>query len=317
MAFLMGALVVGRQDQQSATAPDATALPGGVLADIRDGAHAGNPDFFFLPPLADNPKSNSNFDRRKFNRGLRPVVRVYPQTAGCASTATPVFGPVLAAVDGQSEQYQLNWNTRASTFAAGTTYRLCVFSSSAGMLLGFVDVLPLAGGRQTVPPGVYAFQNGSTLPIKFRIEQGALCAPGALACTAASVTSASSASGDTTITLPSGYAAVVIPAGAVTAPVTIVIEKQAPPYGTSSAPECLPTALGPMPRGLCRCRRALPWPSGFAPSVQVQRHGRARGAAVGSVDAQLRELRAAECERHQRAGELCGHRVARRRAMVG
>jgi hypothetical protein len=239
MVFLLSALVVGCQDRRTVTSP-----PGGLVALISDGAHAGgNPDFFFRPPLVGNPASNPNFDPGEFDPGLRPVVRVFREADGCAFTGMAVYGPVVAPVDIGEEQYHINWNTRASNLVPGTIYRICVFSSSAGTLLGFLDVAPIAGGMRNARTGeTYAFQDDRTLPIKFRIETGALCAPDALECAAVGGVVAA---GDT-IVLPSKHAAVVIPSGAVAVgdSVTITIAKQAPPYsGSGETPQCLPGDL--------------------------------------------------------------------------
>jgi len=43
---------------------------------ISDGAHGGNPDFFFLPPMVPNPVNNPNFEQGKFNATLGPSLTV-------------------------------------------------------------------------------------------------------------------------------------------------------------------------------------------------------------------------------------------------
>ena len=225
MVFLLSVLVVGCQDRPTVTAP-----PGGLLATISDGAQAGgNADFFFLPPLAGNPRSSPNFDAGKFNPGLRPVVRVFKYAAGGSrcSFAPDVqrYDLGVAPVEGRSEQYSINWNTRAAGLVARAIYRICVFKSeaemSAGHELGFVD---------------YAFLGDRTLPIKFRIE-GGLCA-GRKDCAEFPAVPV----GGANYTLPSGIAALSIPPGAVLVGevVTVAIDKQAPLYDG----ECLPTEFG-------------------------------------------------------------------------
>src|SRR5436309_4114374 len=43
---------------------------------VSDGAHHGNPDFFFLPPLFKNPSSDPNFEPNAFNALLHPSVAI-------------------------------------------------------------------------------------------------------------------------------------------------------------------------------------------------------------------------------------------------
>ncbi|MDH3570868.1 MAG: LamG domain-containing protein, partial [Gemmatimonadota bacterium] len=87
----------------------------------------------------------------------------------------------------------------------------------------------------------FAFQDGRTLPIKFRIENGALCDPGALSCTEFTVRSDG---GDFTLLDPETgrpIAGLSVPLGAIGEgdEVTVVIEEQDPPHQG----ECLPTGL--------------------------------------------------------------------------
>jgi len=250
IVFLLSVLVVGCQDRRSATAPDGTALPGGIAAAISDGAHNGTEGFFFLPPLVDNP--SSLFQAGRFNPGLKPVVDVYEYAAsgspvgganGCTFTGGERRIPLgVASVEGGSEHYSINWNTRASNLNDNKTYRVCVFTWSAGVLLGYLDVQPVAGGmRNARTLDTYVFQDDRTLPIKFRIEMGAVCAENALECTAGGVVGSTA----DTVVLPSRHAAVVIPSGSIAADdtVTIVIAKQAPPYTGEGTAQCLPGDL--------------------------------------------------------------------------
>jgi hypothetical protein len=53
-------------------------------------------------------------------------------------------------------------------------YRISVRGAPGGTVLGFVDVDPISGGMKNIKTGdVFSFQDGRTLPIKTRIEQGA------------------------------------------------------------------------------------------------------------------------------------------------
>ncbi len=157
--------------------------PPALNALIVDGAHSnGNKDFFFLPPLVPSPVGSPNYDAGKFNARLSPFVEVCElnavdvaslPTATCKSSAR-VFGPARMTLDASSEQYQLNWDTKTSALIATSFYRIFVSGSSRGTILGSLDVDPVLGGMKNVKTGdVYVFQDGRTLPISVRIEQGA------------------------------------------------------------------------------------------------------------------------------------------------
>jgi len=150
---------------------------------IVDGAHSdGNKDFFFLPPLVSSPAGSLNYDAGKFNARLSPFVEVCElnavdvaslPTATCKSSAR-VFGPARMTLDASNEQYVLNWDTNTSVLIATSFYRIFVRGSSQGTILGSLDVDPVLGGMKNPKTGdVYVFQDGRTLPIKVRIEQGA------------------------------------------------------------------------------------------------------------------------------------------------
>ena len=144
-----------------------------------DGAHDGNKDFFFLPPLVANPVGTPNYDAGNFNTHLSPFVEVCELSANPILVPTTdcksgplVFGPARMSLG--SEQYQLNWDTKASSLDALSFYRITVRGSARGAALGFVDIDPVLGGIKNVKTGdTFVFQDGRTLPIKVRIEQGA------------------------------------------------------------------------------------------------------------------------------------------------
>src|SRR5258705_5251819 len=70
------ALSVACVDQKAQTAPTGLAAPTTPSAMISDGAHGGNPDFFFLPPLVSNPVNEPNYDRGKANTALESSLTV-------------------------------------------------------------------------------------------------------------------------------------------------------------------------------------------------------------------------------------------------
>src|SRR2546430_16947692 len=73
------------------------------------------------------------------------------------------------------EQYQATWDTKSPTLLdASKFYRIIVRGAPRGTMLGLLDVDPVTGGIKDVRTGdVVPFQDGRSLPIKVRIEQGA------------------------------------------------------------------------------------------------------------------------------------------------
>src|SRR5438552_3575895 len=173
-------LTVGCKEQRILQ-PPASAGPAYMVS---DGAHNGNAHFFFLPPLEPDP--SALFHPGTFNVGLSPVVEVCPLTGDPSSGApvdcmtsggTPVlvFGPASMALDATHQQYTRNWDTKSPTRLDPTKfYRILVRGAPRGTPLGFLDVDPIDQGLKNVRTGeVVPFQNGRTLPIKVRIEDGA------------------------------------------------------------------------------------------------------------------------------------------------
>ena len=165
------------------------APPGGPQTAISDGTQAtGNPDFFFLPPMVPNPGGDPNFDAGAFNPDLRPVVEVCRWTGtACAEVVaqfTTTGGLGSETIRVADEQYAVNWHTDLSNLDPAMTYRILVTVGSE--LLGFADVDVAASAKELrhLQTGEYiGLVDGRTLPIKFRIEDGALCdPPGSDAC---------------------------------------------------------------------------------------------------------------------------------------
>lgn len=203
----MCVLVAGCQDPRSPTG--VIKPPSGLLM---DGAHnAGNAHFFFLPPLVKQPTVSG-----VFNPSLRPVVEIcelevdaHGIPLNCLADHPPIDpGPVTADLTGQ--QYKVNWDTGQPAIDPSKYYRIQVFGSRGGLLLGFADVDPVNNGSQlkNVNTGEYiGLVDGRTLPIKFRIERGAFGTNCAQDCAEASVTN----DGGTVIT-NTGFAGALFPA---------------------------------------------------------------------------------------------------------
>src|SRR5262245_52402540 len=147
-----------------------------IQASFSDGAHAGNPDFFFLPPLFRSPTTDPNYEATAFNADVRPTVEICELGAllppspvrPCARTIT-TFGPDAVARDLANQQYTVNWRTDESDLDLNKEYRIRVLLGSVE--LGFADVDPVGTGSQlrNVNTGEYiGLVDGRTLPIKFR-----------------------------------------------------------------------------------------------------------------------------------------------------
>lgn len=244
--------------------------PGGISALLSDGAHhGGNPDFFFLPPLAGDPTSNPNFTAGQFNRRLRPVMAVFKGTDQCSLTNVKrkVFGPVSVPVSSTEEMYKLDWNT--SVLKAGTQYRLCIFGSAAGKSLGFVDLAPVSNVMKNIQIGdVVKFQVGRVLPVKFRIEFGALSYDPSQPAAVGTEFTVDKAGGSVTLRDATGtkfLAAVSVPANAVQqGTVTVVVATEAPKFDD----KCLPTV--PIQSNGCYQIRTEPELFPFAQLVRVE-----------------------------------------------
>jgi hypothetical protein len=204
-------------DQQSLTA-----VHDRISADFMDGRvlGRGNPHFFFLPPLVPQPTFSG-----VFNPQIQPIVDICQldlnaSPVGCAAGIAHI-NPGAVQVDA-SEQYHVNWDTHQSQLDDTKFYRIQVFGSAGGLLLGFADMDPVANGSllKNVNTGQYiGLLDGRTLPIRFRIERGAFldnrtCGD----CAEASVTNA----GGTVVT-NTGFAGAQFPAGWLTSPSQVVV----------------------------------------------------------------------------------------------
>jgi hypothetical protein len=163
---------------------------------ISDGAHQqafndpnANPDFFFLPTMVPNPVNDPDYDPDDFNAKLLPTVEVcvldLPTTAVEADVqlTTPCrpggyFTSFGAPVNGGLQKYQGSWSIPVSN---DVFYRIRV--KVGAVYLGFADVHTVGSPSllNTVNQDQFVGQqDGSNLPIPFRIEIGALCTPAGL-----------------------------------------------------------------------------------------------------------------------------------------
>jgi hypothetical protein len=167
--------------------PTVPAHPDQTVLAIVDGTdELGNDDFFFLPPMVPDPSDHPSFDPGAFDPSLAPVVEICELRSsgdGC------VDGPALATFtvasgsgsetvrlgDLDAEHYIVNWHTKAFDLNPELMYRITVLAEE--VTLGYADVDIVTSGTELkrAAAGEYiTLKNGRTLPIKFRIEQGAL-----------------------------------------------------------------------------------------------------------------------------------------------
>jgi len=217
-----------------------TALNGPTIsAEIRDAVNGGgNPHFFWLPPIVAAPTPTGVFNPR-----LSPVVEVCSQNVSpCPDgqvharfTTTSGSGAQIVRVDLTNQLYVVNWNTDPSREPVGSSFRIAVIVHKA--VLGFADVDIVAAGmaRNANTGGDVALVNGRVLPIKFRIEEGALCpSNSALDCTER----VASPGTDNTIVSNNQQAGTFIPAGALSQPVTVTVVQ-------NPSRRCIPAPFAP------------------------------------------------------------------------
>jgi hypothetical protein len=246
LAVMTTALAVGCISDRIPTRP-----AGRPNAEIFDAAHSsGTPHFFFLPPMVPMPTTTG-----AFNRFLAPAVVIcevdLSTVDGCVA-GTPfhtfVFGTGSGAVrvDPTGEQYVVNWDTQVFVPDPNKTYRVNVFVNATR--LGFADVGVIVSAKEAksfATGDSIPLVDGRTLPIKFRIEFGALCAAHASDCAQATVTQA----GGTFIT-GDALAGVLIPPNALPPGVTqvaLTIEQIPHPGVFAPGAGPLPTTLEQFP----------------------------------------------------------------------
>ena len=162
-------------DSHPATAPR-SATPEGIRRLIVDGAHGGNPRFFFLEPLSDYADDAGSFDAE-----LSPTVTIcLLDDARAACTGAPIVtftrtsGPDGEVVRVDGSKYKVNWHASRFTLADGHVYRIVV--SVAGAQLGVADVLVSRNGESrnnsSNSDAITVMNGDRTLPIAFRIDVG-------------------------------------------------------------------------------------------------------------------------------------------------
>src|SRR2546428_3559861 len=279
LCFIAAAMAVLACEGDGAVGSGST----GPAADISDGNHRANcatpintcvpsnPHFYFLPPMVKTPSFSGTF-----NPSLVPTVTIcalaLDGSQACDATQ-PVINPGPVQVDAADQQYQVNWRTDPTTVFVGETYRVMAFAGSRE--LGFADVVPVDNGSGFQDPATgdtIWLVDGSTLPIKFRIEVGALCGSDA-DCGEATIGPA----GGTVIT-NTPLAGAFFPEGALTQNETVVIQP-------SATVPCIPVNL--LQRAGCYTFRTDPGPTTFQVPVVVGMCAEVDGLTLDQIRALL------------------------------
>lgn len=198
-----------------------TAVNRHLATDFSDGRVAGaNPHFFFLPPLVSQPTFSG-----VFNSHIQPVVDICQldetlSPVDCAAGVTHI-NPGAVQVD-SPDHYHVDWQTDQPPIDVTKFYRIQVFGSTGGLRLGFADVQPVGSGGQMkkVDTGEFiGLVDGRTLPIQFRIENGAFLPD--FNCTDCAEQTITNAGG--TVVTSTGFAGAQFPAGWLTSPSSVVV----------------------------------------------------------------------------------------------
>lgn len=213
---------------------------------ISDGAHQGNTHFYFLQPMVAAPSYSGSSDA-----DASPTVAIckWDAGAGACESMIAVFsmaegtGSERLRYDASGEKFEVNWHTDRCldgpcTLSSASTYRLRVLIGATE--LGHADVVVGANAQQLKNVNTNEFiplVNGRTLPVKFRIEVGAvaLIPPGGDAVVG-------SQGGE--IATSDGRVALSIPEGAVSAPTTFSIDEVTEELG-GTGDWAEPVDLGP------------------------------------------------------------------------
>ena len=159
-------LVAGCMDSTSPT----DLSPSLVILDAEHGDEGSH--FYFLPPMVPNPGATGVFD------ATQPAVVEICEWTGldCALTITELsVGAGTITVSVEDEHYLALWHAGDFNLDLTKLYRIRVFVGAKE--LGFADVQPVSNGSglKNIETGeVIGLIDNRTLPIKFRIEEGAL-----------------------------------------------------------------------------------------------------------------------------------------------
>ena len=166
---LVALLIMACSDRIQSTAPARGSTIPGASRTISDGAHGGNANVFFLPPMVANPTKATGYGN-PFQAGLNVSINVRDLfTNGYVAT----FGPSAVGVNTTDGYYFVNWDTKATALDVTHTYRIEVLVG--GKVPAYADVVLGNNGsalKNVDTQDYVALVDGRTLPIKVRIQQG-------------------------------------------------------------------------------------------------------------------------------------------------
>ncbi|HEU0076122.1 MAG TPA: hypothetical protein VFQ76_00640 [Longimicrobiaceae bacterium] len=236
---------------------------------ISDGAQPGpehNPHFFFLPPLAPHPAARGTFNPR-----LRPWVSICEWASGACVPSGLHRRIDATRPSGGDAHYQADWHTQAQPrpASAPAVYRLRVMVAvgADSLELGFADVQFHPEGKsakRAVDEGAVGLVGGRSLPIKFRVEEGALAA----GCEGDCAEGTALPGGSLALVTSSGYAATFIGPGAIPPEVGAVSVLIASRQHSTPA-DCLPFPAQ-QAAGCYRFETIPALPDGFLEPVRVE-----------------------------------------------
>jgi hypothetical protein len=177
VGFLLAA--GGCADSSHLAGPEQSSIAPLPSASIQDAAHGGLAGFYFLAPLVSQPSDTATLDTTQ-SSNLRIEVcplAVDPSVQTCQGTAVVVSetSPVFINLNGN--HYQVNWQTDATAFPANMYYRVSVIDVATNSEWGHVDVYLGSTGQGFHSINSAEFTpllDGRTVPIKFRIDNGAI-----------------------------------------------------------------------------------------------------------------------------------------------
>jgi hypothetical protein len=146
---------------------------------VWDGAHGGNPAFYFLPPLVPAPSYSGTFDGTQ-----HPVVEICELAGTACGAPVASFSGSAVTVSLTEGTYSVKWKFTTAGLNPAKLYRIQVVLAS--QVLGYADLVVVDNGGhlKLVDKNRYEVPTvGGILQIKFRIERGAhSCPPGTPGC---------------------------------------------------------------------------------------------------------------------------------------
>lgn len=226
-AIVLAAALLGCRDLPS-TPGAGRASAAKTSREIVDAAHGGIAHFYFLPPVVRAPSYSGTFDA-----SLAPTV-VICMLSGGACTGAPVAtyttttgpGNETIRIDAVAENYVVNWDTGLYPLDMSATYRIQI--KVLATELGHADVVLVNNGsaaKNIATGDAITLVDGRTLPIKFRIEKGAVYV----------ITPPQPGEPPATVTSVDGAVTMQFPAGALTDPIALTINSTSVPSGVPSA----------------------------------------------------------------------------------